>query len=142
LQDLVAFLGELQAKRVGLYLHQQGLDSSTPAGKAMFQMLGMFAEFERSLIKERVLAGLARARAQGRVGGRPRTDNIKEQSIREGLARGDGIRKVARLVGVGTSVVQRIRQEQRLASHVSDRRSMSSFGVTRDNAVRGRQVCS
>jgi DNA invertase Pin-like site-specific DNA recombinase len=114
LQDLVALLSELQAKRVGLYLHQQGLDSSTPAGKAMFQMLGMFAEFERSLIKERVLAGLARAREQGRVGGRPRTDVKKEQEIRDALVRGVGIRKVARSFGVGTSVVQRIRQEAKL----------------------------
>jgi DNA invertase Pin-like site-specific DNA recombinase len=71
LQDLVAFLGELHAKRVDLYLHQQGIDTSTPAGKAMFQMMGVFAEFERAMIVERVKAGLARARAQGKRLGRP-----------------------------------------------------------------------
>jgi DNA invertase Pin-like site-specific DNA recombinase len=63
LQDLVAFLGEIRAAGVDLYLHQQGLDTSTPAGKALFQMLGVFSEFERSIIVERTLAGLARARA-------------------------------------------------------------------------------
>src|SRR5262249_35605007 len=58
LQDLVGFLGELHAKDVDLYLHQQGLDTSTPAGKAMFQMLGVFAEFERAILRDRVRSGL------------------------------------------------------------------------------------
>jgi DNA invertase Pin-like site-specific DNA recombinase len=65
LQDLIGFLSELHALRIDLFLHQQGLDTTTPAGKAMFQMLGVFAEFERSMIKERVRAGLARAKAAG-----------------------------------------------------------------------------
>jgi DNA invertase Pin-like site-specific DNA recombinase len=59
LQDLVGFLSELNALRIDLYLHQQGLDTTTPAGKAMFQMMGVFAEFERAMIQERVRAGLA-----------------------------------------------------------------------------------
>ncbi len=54
LQDLVSFLGDLQCKKVDLYLHQQALDTSTPSGKAMFGMLGVFAEFERAIIQERV----------------------------------------------------------------------------------------
>jgi DNA invertase Pin-like site-specific DNA recombinase len=70
LQDLVAFLSELHALKVDLFLHQQGLDTTTPAGKAMFQMLGVFAEFERSIIQERVRAGLARARSEGKTLGR------------------------------------------------------------------------
>jgi len=65
LQDLVGFLTELQALRCDLYLHQQALDTSTPSGRAMFQMCGVFAEFERGMIRERVNAGLARARARG-----------------------------------------------------------------------------
>src|SRR6187397_2700879 len=71
LQDLVGFLSELHALRIDLYLHQQGLDTRTPGGKAMFQMLGVFAEFERAMIQERVRAGLKRARAEGTQLGRP-----------------------------------------------------------------------
>jgi DNA invertase Pin-like site-specific DNA recombinase len=71
LQDLIGFLSELHALGIDLFLHQQGLDTTTPAGKAMFQMLGVFAEFERSMIKERVRAGLARAKAAGTRLGRP-----------------------------------------------------------------------
>jgi DNA invertase Pin-like site-specific DNA recombinase len=111
LQDLVSFLGELKAKGVDLYLHRQGLDTSTPAGKAMFQMMGVFAEFERAMIVERVKAGLIRARKEGRVGGRPRVDTRKEQRARDMLAAGAGIRKTATKIGVGVSVVQRIKSE-------------------------------
>src|ERR1700752_928148 len=72
LQDLVGFLNELQALGCNLYLHQQALDTSTPSGRAMFQMCGVFAEFERSMIVERVNAGLKRAKAQGVKLGRGR----------------------------------------------------------------------
>src|SRR5580692_7007834 len=65
LQDLVAFLEHLRSTKVELFLHQQGLDTTTPSGRAMFGMLGVFAEFERAMIQERVRAGLARARAEG-----------------------------------------------------------------------------
>jgi DNA invertase Pin-like site-specific DNA recombinase len=72
LQDLVEFLSDLQSKKIDLYLHQQALDTSTPSGKAMFGMLGVFAEFERSIIQERVKVGLARARSKGTTLGRPK----------------------------------------------------------------------
>ena len=72
LQDLVVFLGELHAVGIDLFLHQQGLDTTTPSGKALFQMMGVFAEFERAMIQERVRAGLARARDEGKTLGRPR----------------------------------------------------------------------
>src|SRR5258705_1071694 len=65
LQDLVGFLSELHALKADLFLHQQGLDTTTPARKAMFQMMGMFAEFERAMIQERVRAGLRRAKDEG-----------------------------------------------------------------------------
>jgi DNA invertase Pin-like site-specific DNA recombinase len=109
LQDLIGTLGELQAKTVGLYLHQQGLDTTTPAGKAMFQMMGVFAEFEHAMIQERIRAGLARAREQGKTLGRRRVDQKTEDAIRASLAEGKGILKVCRELGVGSSTVQRIR---------------------------------
>ena len=111
LQHLVGFLNELHAKEVDLYLHQQGIDTTTPAGKAMFQMCGVFAEFERTIIQERVKAGLNRARAQGKTLGRPRVSRKTEAAILKARARGLGKRKVARELGVGTSVVQRVLSE-------------------------------
>ena len=109
LQDLIGFLGELRAVGCNLYLHQQGVDTTTPAGRALFQMLGVFAEFERAIIVERVRAGISRAKAQGTHCGRPRINGKTEQAIRAALAEGHGIRKVARECGVGVSVVQRVR---------------------------------
>jgi len=109
LQDLVQFLGELHAKHIDLYLHQQGLDTTTPAGKAMFQLMGVFAEFERAMIVERVKTGLSRARAQGRRLGRPTLSPDKERDVRQFLSKGTGIIRTARTVGVGVSAVQRIK---------------------------------
>jgi DNA invertase Pin-like site-specific DNA recombinase len=108
LQHLIEFLGEMKAKGVDLYLHQQGLDTSTPAGRAMYQMLGVFAEFERAMIIGRVNAGLARARAQGKTLGRPKVDASVEKAVRALRAKGNGIRKVAAELGIGVSTVQRI----------------------------------
>ncbi len=111
LQHLLTFLGELRAKGVDLYLHQQGVDTATPAGKALFQMLGVFAEFERAMIVERVHAGLRRARAQGKRFGRPRVSADIEHRIRRELTKGTGIRAVARKLGVGVGTVQRVKGE-------------------------------
>ena len=108
LQDLVGFLSDLQATKVDLYLHQQALDTSTPSGKAMFGMLGVFAEFERSMIQERVRAGLARARANGRTLGRPKTDAKTEAKILTLAAQGVGKVKIAKTLGIGVSVAQRV----------------------------------
>ena len=108
LQHLVAFLDELHATGVDLYLHQQGIDTTTPAGKAMFQMCGVFAEFERAMIQERVRAGLSRAKARGKRLGRPPVSPAKEKAIRAAREAGTGIRAIARDVGVGVSVVQRV----------------------------------
>jgi DNA invertase Pin-like site-specific DNA recombinase len=115
LQDLVGFLGEVHGAGIDLYLDRQGVDTSTPAGKALFQMLGVFAEFERSIIQERIRAGIARARQKGtRSGkpfGRPRIPAKKEAVVRALLAAGNGIRKAARLAGVGNETVSRIKRE-------------------------------
>ena len=87
---------------------EQPVDTSTAAGKAFFDMLGVFAEFERGIIAERVRAGLSRARAQGKPLGRPRVPSEVEQAIREHRAKGTGILKIAREMGIGVSVVQRV----------------------------------
>ena len=111
LQDLVGFLSELHAMRIDLFLHQQGLDTTTPAGKAMFQMMGVFAEFERAMIQERVRAGLARARSEGKELGRPPIAPELEGRIREALnkpGRTEGVRKIAERFGVAVGTVQRI----------------------------------
>ena len=108
MQDLVGFLNELQALGCDLYLHQQAIDTTTPSGRAMFQMCGVFAEFERAMIRERVNAGLARAKDKGvRLGRRPIGGSI-EKRIRELRAKGMGILKIGRTLGIGTSVVQRV----------------------------------
>src|SRR5262249_44582135 len=111
LQDLVAFLSELHALRIDLFLHKQGIDTTTPAGKAMFQMMGVFAEFERAMIQERVRAGLARARSEGKRLGRPPIAADVEKAIRAALdkpGRTEGVRKIAARFGVDPGTVQRI----------------------------------
>jgi DNA invertase Pin-like site-specific DNA recombinase len=112
--DLLDFLRELHAKGVDLFLHQQGLDTSTPSGRAMFQMLGVFAEFERSMIRERVMAGLSRAKADGIQLGRRRledSDADKVAAIMAARAKGTGIRRIARDLGVGVGTVLRVTGE-------------------------------
>ena len=111
---MIGFLSELHALGTDLFLHQQGLDTTTPAGKAMFQMMGVFAEFERSMIVERVRAGVARAKAggtkSGKAFGRPRTSPEVEQRIRNALATPGrpGFHKIAAQFGVATGTVQRL----------------------------------
>jgi DNA invertase Pin-like site-specific DNA recombinase len=108
LQDLVATLTELHALGTDLYLHQQAIDTTTPAGKALFQMMGVFAEFERAMIRERVNAGLARAKAEGVKLGRKPVASAVEDRIRILRANGMGMLRIGRELGVGTSVVQRV----------------------------------
>jgi DNA invertase Pin-like site-specific DNA recombinase len=104
------FIAEMDALGVGQYYHQQAIDTSTPAGKAMIQMCVVFAEFERDMIRERIGAGLKRARAQGKRLGRPTIDLRKERAIRAALVRGGkGILKIAAEFGVGSGTVQRVK---------------------------------
>jgi DNA invertase Pin-like site-specific DNA recombinase len=113
LQDLVNFLSEIHALHVDLYLHQQGLDTTTPGGKAMFGMMGVFAEFERAMIQERVRAGLARAKAEGKQLGRPKIDEKTEHAIQAALKRKGrpGVRQIAANFGVSPGTVQKISAE-------------------------------
>ena len=113
LQDLVSFLSELHAKDVDLYLDRQGIDTTTPAGKAMFQMMGVFAEFERAIIRERIMAGLSRAKEggtkSGRPIGRPKTVTAEmEKAIRSARTEGNSLRKIAEQVGTSLRSVQRV----------------------------------
>jgi DNA invertase Pin-like site-specific DNA recombinase len=108
LQDLIGFLQELHGAGVDLYLHQQALDTTTPGGKAMFQMMGVFAEFERSMISERVKSGLARAKSNGKTLGRPKVSDEVEEQILALRNQGMGILKIGKELGVGTSTVQRV----------------------------------
>lgn len=108
LQHLVSFLGEIHAKGIDLYLHQQGVDTGTPAGKALFQMCGVFAEFERAMIQERVKAGLNRARAQGKRLGRPRIERETERAILTARRSKMGIKQIAKKFGVGVGTVHRV----------------------------------
>lgn len=109
LVDLLDTLGELEAAGVALILHQQAIDTTTPAGRMFFQVTGAFAEFERSMIRSRVTAGLERARARGVRLGRPRTSTKVEAAIRVRLAKEEGIKKVAKAIGVGNGTASRIK---------------------------------
>lgn len=108
LKHLVSFLEDLRSKDVDLYLHQQGIDTTTPSGKMMFQMLGVFSEFERSIMQERIKAGIERAKANGVKLGRPRVSANMELAIRAKRADGLGMNQIARVLGCGTSTVQRV----------------------------------
>lgn len=116
LQDLVAFLSEIDALKIDLFLHQQALDTSTPSGRAMFGMLSIFGEFEAAMIRDRVNAGLDRARAAGKRLGRPPISEDKAEKIIAARARGLGLKRVAKEVGVGVGTVKRILDEQAVRS--------------------------
>ena len=109
--DLLGTIQTFEACGVDLYLDQQAIDTTTPAGKLMFQVTGAFAEFERSMIRQRVHAGLKRAVEQGKRLGRPKISAVVEKRIRTQLRANKGILKVAREIGVGTGTVQRIKRE-------------------------------
>ena len=108
LSDLVGFLGDLHDLDIGLYLKQQGIDTTTPAGKAMFQMCGVFAEFERAMIQERVKSGLERARAQGKKLGRPPLPDAVKHQILRARTRKKTMRRIADELGVGLATVHRV----------------------------------
>src|SRR5262249_6076813 len=109
--DLLGTIQGLEAAGVDLFLEQQAIDTTTPAGKLMFQVTGAFAEFERSMIRQRVNAGLRRAVEQGKQLGRPRVSPTVEKRILSHLRKGMGILKTAKTLGVGTGTVQRIKAE-------------------------------
>ena len=96
MKGLLGLLEELEAAKVDLFLHQQALDTTSPAGRALFQMLGVFSEFERAMIRERVVAGLERAKAQGKTLGRPKVGKGVERKIERLRGEGKGILAIAK----------------------------------------------
>lgn len=106
---VAAALAELDAAGVAIYADKEAMDATTPHGRAMLQMAAVFAELERGMIRERVNAGLDRARAKGTRLGRPIVKATVENAIRDRLAAGEGMLKVAKALGVGVSTVQRVR---------------------------------
>ena len=82
LQFNEAATSEIHAAGIDLYLHQQAIDTTTPAGRALFQMMGVFAEFERAMIRDRVKAGMARAKAQGKRLGKPTVPVEKVEAVK------------------------------------------------------------
>lgn len=107
LRHLVTTLDELSALGVDLACYTQPIDTTTPAGRLTFGVLGAVAEFERSMVRERVRAGLARARAAGTRVGRPpaRVDREQVLSLR---AAGRSLRQIADVVGASKNVVAKI----------------------------------
>ena len=109
--EITDTLGILKAAHVDLILHQQEIDTTTPAGPMFFQVTGALAEFEREMIRARVMAGLERAKAKGRKLGRPAITPKLEKAIRDRLATGQGIISTAKALGVGNGTVHRIKRE-------------------------------
>ena len=108
LQHLVQLFAEFQSLGVDLYLHQQHVDSSTPSGRALLQMSGVFAEFERAMLLERIGAGLARAKAQGKQLGRPRAKGASDAAILKLRSRGIGMDAIRKQLGCGMGRVQAV----------------------------------
>ena len=110
-------MAELDAAGVALYSDKQAIDSTSPFGKAMLQMACVFGELEREMIRARVVAGLNRVREQGvKTLGRPKVGRKVEEAIRQQLGAGHGILKVAKIVGVGSGTVQRVKREMAAAT--------------------------
>jgi DNA invertase Pin-like site-specific DNA recombinase len=109
--DLLGTIQELEAFGVDLFLEQQAIDTTTPAGKLMFQVCGAFAEFERSMIRQRVKLGLKRAVANGKHLGRPQIAGELVRKAQRELRKGKGILAVAAQLGLGTGTVHRIKRE-------------------------------
>lgn len=111
LSDLVAFLEDIHAKGCDLYVHQQGLSTDSASGRLLFQLMGVFSEFEKAILVERVKSGIARAKAQGKRLGRPSLAPIEVKQIRQSLDKGLSIRKAAKKHNVSTATIMRVKQE-------------------------------
>jgi DNA invertase Pin-like site-specific DNA recombinase len=111
LASLIDTAQELETASVDLYVFQQSIDTTSPAGRMFFHIVGAFAQYEREMIRERVIAGLARVKAKGTKLGRPRTSQDVENQVRAALESGTGMLAIAKALGIGTGTVQRIKNE-------------------------------
>jgi DNA invertase Pin-like site-specific DNA recombinase len=108
-QELLEIAQGLESRSIDLVVLDQAIDTSTPAGKLMFAVLAAIAQFERDLIRERTLDGLARAKAQGKVGGRrPTIAGQKAQLVKRLAAEGQSIRQIAASIDASPSAVHRL----------------------------------
>ena len=109
IQDLISFMSEVQASGVDLYIHQQAINTATPAGRMVFGIFSSLAEYERELIRERINAGLSRAKAEGKKLGRPSNVNAETrdkvvQLRKEGMA----IKKIAKELRIGLATTRKL----------------------------------
>ena len=120
LQNLMEILNDLKSKNIDLYMDQQAIDTTTPTGSLMFAMIGAFSQFEREMIRERVVSGLDNARKKGRIGGRPTnlTDEIRLKIV-ELKGAGVSIRKIKDECSVGTATIYKVLREGNRVSEVS-----------------------
>jgi putative DNA-invertase from lambdoid prophage Rac len=112
LADLVVTLQELSGLGVGFVSLTEALDLTTPSGRAMAGLLAVFAEFEREILRERVRAGIAQARKEGRSHGRPRTARLQAEQVRRLWAQHQSKSEIARRLGIGRTSVRRILAEK------------------------------
>lgn len=124
--DLLQIRNELKQAGAGLVILDQDIDTTTAAGECFVQMLSVFAEFETNLRKERQMAGIARAKAEGKYRGRPAT--IDKDTIGEMLTNGMSHAAIARKLGCSTKTVQRVRRE------IEDKKLGTQASVDSDEA--------
>jgi DNA invertase Pin-like site-specific DNA recombinase len=124
LVDLVTTLGELGDLGVGFVSLTEALDLTTPTGRAMAGLLAVFAEFERDILRERVKAGIAQARAEGKPHGRPKTASLLKEQVEEMYEAGMSKSEIARRLSIGRTSVRRMLEDD-------DRSQSAHVGVDR-----------
>lgn len=113
LQHLVEFLNDVQSVNCNLYIHQSGLDTSTPSGRMMFQMVGVCSEFERSMISERVKLGLKRVKSKGTKLGRPsKIDDVTKQQVLNMVDQGKSLAQISKILEISKMSASRVNRER------------------------------
>ncbi len=109
LKHLVSFLEDIQSAKCDLYIHQSGVDTTTASGKMMFQLLSVFSEFERTLIRERVIAGQQRAKSEGKhIGRKTNVNDAVITAVYQLRQNNVPIKKIATDLKIGVGTVYKI----------------------------------